>query len=270
MRRPCRAADGKEPARRFGPARRTVSGRGFALVAVLWALVLLGLVFTHLGAIGRSETRLARNLAAAARAEALAEAGIEQAVFQLADPEKSTRWRPDRGGYRLVLPGGEVTVDIRDEAGRINPSLAPKELLTELLLAFDVPGDRAGDIASAMEEAGKKAAFGHLGELLELPGLDAPLLARLAPHLSIDNPSGIPDYGRADSVVRHALDQLRLPSAPPLPEDAGAVRVVAAARMRDGAVFVREAVLRRDMSLGQPARIVQWGRGDRFESGTGP
>jgi general secretion pathway protein K len=63
----------------FSPRRQ----RGLALVTVLWVLVLLALIaasFTH---TTRTEVNLTRNLIEAARAEALADAGVNRAILGL-------------------------------------------------------------------------------------------------------------------------------------------------------------------------------------------
>jgi Tfp pilus assembly protein PilX len=65
--------------------RRRTHERGFALLIVLWALVLLTLVFTQLVSAGRGEAELTANLRAGATAEAAADA-----VFGLIRPARST------------------------------------------------------------------------------------------------------------------------------------------------------------------------------------
>ena len=57
--------------------------RGFALLLVIWVLAILAVLAAGFAASTRSETRLARNLLEAARAQALAEAGIVRASASL-------------------------------------------------------------------------------------------------------------------------------------------------------------------------------------------
>ena len=54
--------------------------RGFALLMVLWTLMLLAFLATVYGSNARTEVLLARNLVTNARAEALADAGIYRAA----------------------------------------------------------------------------------------------------------------------------------------------------------------------------------------------
>jgi Tfp pilus assembly protein PilX len=70
---------------------RTEASRGFALLVVLWFLVLIAAIGTYLMANARSETAIARNILAAAHAEALADAGVAQAAFNLTETLASNR-----------------------------------------------------------------------------------------------------------------------------------------------------------------------------------
>ena len=72
-----------------GPAVRPVRARsspgGFALLIVLWSVVLLALLATGITAAGRSQTQLAGNVRRAAAAEAAADGGIYAAAFHTTD-----------------------------------------------------------------------------------------------------------------------------------------------------------------------------------------
>lgn len=61
--------------------------RGLALIAVLWAAVLLAVLALQLNAGVRSNARLAANLIEAAKAEALADAGVYRALLAVLDSE---------------------------------------------------------------------------------------------------------------------------------------------------------------------------------------
>ena len=67
--------------------------RGFALLMVLWTLLLLAFIATVFNDNARTEVLLARNLVANARAEALADGGVYRAALGL------TR-SPREGGFR--------------------------------------------------------------------------------------------------------------------------------------------------------------------------
>src|ERR1700687_3626912 len=126
-----------------GPAR----DRGFALIIVLWAFVLIALIVGHLTTAGRTELRIAGNLAANAAAQAAADGAIYQAIFNLLNPRPDRRWALDGGAHQLRIGDSVVTVTIEDEAGRINPNLASVALLEGLLRAAGDNTETAGDLA---------------------------------------------------------------------------------------------------------------------------
>src|ERR1700686_2057582 len=95
---------------------------GFALIIVLWTLVLIGFIVVHLTASGRTEIRIASNLVANSVAEATADGPIFETIFTLSDPRPNHRWPVD--GIARKIPAGtrRVMVRVEDEASWINPS----------------------------------------------------------------------------------------------------------------------------------------------------
>ena len=79
------------PGIRAGSLRvvRDRSSRGLALVTVLWVLVLLSLMAASFTATTRTEINLTRNLIENAKAEALAEAGVQRAIYELLRPQSA-------------------------------------------------------------------------------------------------------------------------------------------------------------------------------------
>jgi hypothetical protein len=110
---------------------------GFALILVIWLLVLIGSIGAYLVANGRAETAIAFNMRAAASAEALADAGIARVVFNQTDPKTSSRWQLNGEVYRITLPAGSLEIRLEDETQKINPNLASETLLAAL---FEVCG----------------------------------------------------------------------------------------------------------------------------------
>src|SRR5437879_3366605 len=98
--------------------------RGFAVIIVLWAFVLIAVIVIHLTATGRTELRIAGNLAANAAAQAAADAAIYQAIFNLLGPRADERWPLDSTTHELQIGDSSVTLRLEDEAARINPNLA--------------------------------------------------------------------------------------------------------------------------------------------------
>jgi general secretion pathway protein K len=74
--------------------------RGFALLLVLWVLVLIAFLVAQVTAAGRTELRIAGNLYANAAAEAALEGAVNEAVFHLSDPQPGRRWAFDPPAIR--------------------------------------------------------------------------------------------------------------------------------------------------------------------------
>ncbi len=193
--------------RRLGSRRRDA---GIALVAVLWVLVLLALVAASFTVTTRSEGRIVRNAVENARARALAEAGVNRAVLGLLERRTDAGWRADGSEYAFTLAGGEVTVSIRDEMGKIDLNRAPDELLRGLLVVAGVADQAAGALVDAIVDfrdgndlrrlngaedddyrraglpyGAKDRPFDSVAELQQVLGMTPELYRRLAPSLTV-------------------------------------------------------------------------------------
>jgi general secretion pathway protein K len=211
------------------PKDRTEASRGFALLVVLWFLVLIAAIGMYLMANARSETAIARNTLAAARAEALADAGVAQALFNLTGTLAS-RWNLDGAPHRLLLPAGEVTIRLHDETEKINPNRASEALMSAL---FEVAGAnrmRARRLGAAVadwvgmgtemrqfgakeeqyRDAGKSyappnAPIESIDELQLVLGMTPEIFASVRPYLTIHTGNGQPDGKNAPRLIRQAL-----------------------------------------------------------------
>jgi general secretion pathway protein K len=223
--------------------------RGFALIVVLWFLVLIAAIGAYMMANARTETAIARNLREAASAEALADAGVAQTVFNLTDTVRSNRWKLDGVPHRFRLLDGEVTVRVADEAAKINPNRASDALLSALFEAAGVERGRARRLGAAVADwigpdmmprplgaklaeyqaAGRSygppnAPLESLDELQLVLGMTPEIFAAVQPYLTIYTQRDAPDAKTAPLVIQRALvlatQQLRgaeKAAAPPSP-----------------------------------------------------
>ncbi len=262
--------------------------RGFALLIVLWTLVLASLIGARVTAAGRSEAQLASNLRVAAVLEAASDGAVHEAMFRMLDPGEGGWWA-DGPPRRLSLPGAVIAVRLEDQAGKVNPNIASPELLRALLRQLGADALRADAIAAAILDwrfpgaaaraGGAKAAeyraagrdygppeapFRSVGELGSVLGMTPELLARLAPHLSVFL-QGDPDPGLADPPVLAALRVTAGGGAlAPMPRDGPrVVAVTAVAEGAGGSAFVRRAVVQVGAGAeGRRFRVLSWERGD--------
>ena len=236
--------------------------RGFALLIVLWSVVLLALLATGITAAGRSDVQLATNIRRAAAAQQAADAGIAMAVFHVSDAPAQA-WLADGSTRRVPFGAYTLTVRIADEARKINPNFVPPDLLAALLTGVGADPRRAAELGQAISDwhvpgsrdvmvaryraAGMAAAptgtlFRSIDELGLVIGMTPDLLAGLRPHLSV-YAQGPLNFEQADPVIREAVQ--RLGGLPP-PQPTGrpsVIDVTSDARSRDGSRFVRHAVV---------------------------
>lgn len=202
--------------------------RGFALLIVLWVLVLLAFMVAQMVAAGRTELRIAGNLYANAAAEAALEGAVNEALFHLCDPQPERRWRLDGRFHELVIGNSHIVLRIENEAGRINPNFTSPAVLEGLLRATGSDPPTAKQVAAAITEwvgtvagrspetvAAEYRAAGRdytppmqpmesLDELARVVGITPMVLAAIRPHLTLYGPQ-VPDPAAADPIVAAAL-----------------------------------------------------------------
>jgi general secretion pathway protein K len=202
--------------------------RGFALLVVLWSLVLIGLLTTQILASGRTAMGLAGNLRDAAEARARADGAINVAIFHLL-LSGANQWPADGSTHTLGTGALTLTVRIDSLAGKINPNLASTALLTGLFQATGATTAQARQMAAgiigwrspaatkadtqALLAAYKRAnlpygppgrPFADLSDLANVIGMTPSALANALPYMSLYQ-SGDPDPAQAGAVVRRAL-----------------------------------------------------------------
>jgi len=207
---------------------QTEASHGFALLVVLWFLVLIAAIGTFLMANARIETAIARNVLSAARADALADAGIAQAAFRLTETSASGSWNLDGVPHRLLLPTGQVIIRLYDETGKINPNHASDVLMSALFEVAGVERVRARSLGAAIvdwvasgsgiqrfgaeqyRQAGKSyappsAPLETIDELQLVLGMTPEILNSVRPHFTIHTQSERPNGKNTSQVVRQAL-----------------------------------------------------------------
>lgn len=272
-------------AARPGSLRRS---SGFALLIVLWTLVLIAFLVLHLTANGRTEIRIADNLVDNAVTSAAADGGITAAIFNLSSPQPDQRWPLDGSVHVLSIGHCQVAVRLMNEAARINPNLASPALIEALLTVVGSDPETARRLAAAVADwvgssetpqpqaallADYRAAgldYGppgspleSLDELSRVIGMTPQLLALLRPHLTLYGPA-VPDPGGGDPVVAAAVARLSqanpiAPAAAPGDDNTLTVRIIAAARGPGNARITRIAVVRVGATLPGGYVALAWG-----------
>ena len=259
---------------------------GFALIIVLWTLVLIAFVVAHLTATGRTEIRIAGNIVANAIAQAAANGAICEAIFNLSNPQPDQRWPVDGNARELVIGSSRVLVRLEDEAWWINPNSASSALLETLLrvtgsdpadarrLAIAIgewvglaPEPRPQSVvlpdyrAAGLDYGPPGAPLETLDELGRVLGMTPATLAAIRPHLTLFGPSQ-PSMASADPFVAAALAAAlqapAVPSAAQPPPDLLTTRITASAFGSGNAHVILTAIVRFGAALPRGYEVLAW------------
>ena len=221
--------------------------RGIVLVIVLWATVLLGVVFGSMMLITRTDIQLTRVQSNAAKAKALAEGGIYYAIaLILKTSSKDLKdLNGDLGTHRFGQ--GTVKVRLQDEAGRVDLNKADVKLFDDLFAGagvsdvderqqlinrlFDwrdaddlvrVNGAEEGEyLAMDLDYGPKNAPFEVVEELLQVPGMTQELYNRVKNGLTVYSKRKEVNLDVAPSEVVDAVPGSGLEESEASPEDQG-------------------------------------------------
>jgi general secretion pathway protein K len=184
---------------------------GVALVLVMWVAVLLTVIASSFIVERRTEALMIGNSISIARAEALAGAGVQRAIFELYRNDNAPEaWKRDGSVYMMELDGVPLKVEIRDESAKIDINTAAESLLRGLLVSSGLPDDEASRVLDAIldwrdpdslkrpngaEESDYKAAglqykpangpFQAIEELQLVLGMRPEIYRRIAPSITV-------------------------------------------------------------------------------------
>lgn len=286
--------------------------RGLALIIVLWMVTLLSVIASSFAYSMRSDLMVARNLLASSQAQALADAGVERALYELAKPDADLqRWKPDGARYFFDLGGAKIAVTLMDESGKIDINSMPDTLLKAVLVSRGLSDEQASSVQDAIldwrdrdslkrprgaeEEdyraAGKKflpsnGPFETPEEIRHVMGVTPELYNKIAGMLTVYsklpgvNPAFAPrevlqslpglDAAQLDAYLnQRQLSLERNLPPPPFPVAANfliqsnsqAIGVRSEARLADGTLFIREAVVKSTPGGKQPYLFLRWTEG---------
>lgn len=271
--------------------RKVSQQRGFALIVVLWVLTLLGVIAAALLRDSGTETKVAYNLRENAKAEALAEAGVQRAILGLLDSDDASVWRADRTPYTFSLADGVAIIRLQSEAGKIDVNSASDELITGLFVAVGMSEGKATELVAAMADfrdsdsirhaggaedadyeavdailGSKDAPFERVEELMQVRGITPEMYERISAAVTV--------YGRGQLDVTTAPDLVLQVLRNVMPErlnrmiaarQASAVKlsrprtvtVTVEVHTSGGGRFLREAIIQRTAGP-EPYRVLAW------------
>ncbi|HTZ69798.1 MAG TPA: hypothetical protein VMB71_04020 [Acetobacteraceae bacterium] len=261
---------------------------GYALLIVLWTMVLLALLAGQVTGAGRAEARKATALYRAAELQAAADGAVYETIWHMLDGG-GEMWQPGTASYDLHEPSAVVRVDVFDERGKMDVNQVPPGLLAALfstlgaddatatLVANNIgdwrsessPGDAQDDVPPEYRMDGRDWGppgqdIERLEDLLLVRGMTPQLYQAARPYLTLALEQG-PWLQYAGPVVMTALQKAKRTAGLTVDEadERGPVvmRLVATAEGPGGTRFVRHVLMRFDGTLSGPAwkyRILEW------------
>ncbi len=132
---------------------RGVQGqRGVALILVIWVIALMTILLGSFALIARTENLESRHLFDGTSARYAAQAGLERAVYELRNPDITTRWVCDGRPYEFEFEGSRVHIEILDESGKIDLNTADDSLLQSLFLSIGIDIDTATALSDSIQD----------------------------------------------------------------------------------------------------------------------
>ncbi len=208
---------------------------GFALILVIWAVIMLASLASGFSLAVRHETRVAGDTAAIAHAEAAATAALHTAVLAFGSADAETRWQSNLEPHQLAWPGASIVVRAQSESGRIDINRAPRELLVGLFEQV-LPNNDANELADAVvdwrdrdDEAlaggSEKRAYSGAGfaytppnmpfhsvnELSQVMGFNSAMVSRVRQYLTV--------YSRQPRINATSADLVTLNAVPGIDRD---------------------------------------------------
>ncbi len=213
--------------------KRTHRGnRGLALVSVLWVSVLLALIAASFTKVSVTEVNRVRNITESAKAEALADAGVEWALAMLVTDDTDRRLRSDGSVYRWSFGDGRILISVVDEAGKLDLNEASDELLTRLFAAAGASAPESLALAAAVldyrdaddtrrpngaeaedyatgGQAGlpKNGPFDVIEELRSVAGMTPGLYRDVAPSVTVHSGRAEPAAPPATALLREIMGE---------------------------------------------------------------
>jgi general secretion pathway protein K len=259
--------------------------RGFALIMVIWGLVvMLGLSAGFAMAV-RHETRIASDALDGLQREAAAIAARNLAIIALTDAEEDRRWRPDGTTHPLQWGDAAIAVRVTSESGRIDINRAPRpvllglmetllpdrqpEALADALIDWRDRDDRpspAGAEADDYRAAGlgyvpANAPLHSVAELSRVIGFGSDVVERLRPHITVHSRRPRVNAISADALTLAALPGIDMATARQFVAERDAVvqggELPMVDALRDGRRFVElnldDRVVALDLRVALPA-----------------
>jgi len=207
--------------------RRNAREGGWALISVLWGLVIISLVADMMLSSARVSYRQAAYDVEEAQRQAAADAATVRAVLGLLDARPDHRWRIDGVPQTWAFDGQEMRVAVEDEGGKIDMNASGDAAIRQLLTVAAGAGDTADKIldwrdqkgdahrlhgataadygAAGMDYFPRGGMFQSVDELKLVLGIDPAVFERIRPAVTVFSGRSKVNLATAPEAVLEAV-----------------------------------------------------------------
>ncbi|KAF1051124.1 MAG: hypothetical protein GAK43_02547 [Stenotrophomonas maltophilia] len=179
--------------------------RGAALIVALWVLGLLSVLMVGVIATVRLENQQSQYELDQLRARLAAQAGLALALEALAAPTASG-FEADGRPSALTYEGMPLTVWVESERGKLDLNSTDAGSVERLLSARGASPEQTRQLIQALQHwqaAGRRLET--FEQLYDVPSMDAALLERLSPDITLWTGLGAPDPVFASPALQQVL-----------------------------------------------------------------
>lgn len=269
---------------------------GFALLIVLWAMLLLSILAGSYLLEARAARTVAATAVSQARARALSDAAINRSIMALLDPRDPLRLPLDGSPQEIQLLGHRIAIRWESEAGKVDLNAAPPGLLVSVLQGQGLSEKEAAGLAKQIvvwrspsrgpareaatafyREAGRSygprfGPFRSIGELRLVVGASDALQTLITPLITVWSNTGAIDRSVANESLLHALEtandslagrqlaarQTGRAAGSDRPPALGEVLTITARIEMADMVFTRTAAVQIAGDRAEPYRVLSW------------
>jgi general secretion pathway protein K len=211
------------------PARDSSRDTGFALVIVLWVLLLLSVLGSSFLLQARATRTVANTATSQLEARMLADGAINRTIASLLDPRDPLRLTLDGAPREIELLDHRITVTCQSETGKVDLNTASERLLGTLFGGLGLSEEKAASLAKQIaiwrsplrndadqsavtlyKDAGRTygprfGMFRSIGELRLIVGMTDDLQDAATPFVTVWSNTGTVDLGVADESLLRIL-----------------------------------------------------------------
>ncbi len=133
--------------------RHVADQRGMALIIVLWIITLMMVIAASFIHTMRTDVNVVANSLSRVKAEVLADAGLQRALYELYKPQTiEGRWNTDGSAREWSYRDATITITMQDETGKIDINRANDRLLRGLLQSQGVTEEDALKLVDAIAD----------------------------------------------------------------------------------------------------------------------